>query len=271
MHGSQIFLADDPCRLRAKGSSALTRLADDPCRLWAKGSSALTRLADDPCRLWAKGSSALKIVSLAVLASLLLLAVAAVPALAEHSSPDEQPEQPAEECPYDEVWNPDTGLWECAASPGDVYWEDPEDIVPPELQGPVATIGSDGRRAVAPKEAPRIVRRAINAANRLTRKPYKWGGGHARFNDRGYDCSGAVSYVLRAIGKLQGAPVSGTLKRWGKKGEGKWITVYANKGHVFMVIAGLRFDTSGYGERGPRWREEPRSYERFAVRHWPGL
>ncbi len=210
---------------------------------------------------------------LALLASLSLCATAVGAAWAEDPPPPQEPppQEPPQECPDEEVWNPETGEYECVTSPGDVYWEDPDQIVPPGLQGPVATIGSDGRRAIAPKGAPRVVRRAINAANRLTRKPYKWGGGHARFNDRGYDCSGAVSYVLRAIAKLEGAPVSGTLKRWGKDGEGKWITVYANKSHVFMVIAGLRFDTSGYGERGPRWREEPRSYERFAVRHWPGL
>ncbi len=191
---------------------------------------------------------------------------AAVPiAAADHDSG-----QPSEVCdPYDEA----DPYWCYVDDPeGDEEWNEPEEIKPPPAPtGPVATIGSDGRRAKAPKGAPRIVRRAINAANRLTRKPYKWGGGHARFKDSGYDCSGAVSYVLRAIGRLDGAMVSGSLKRWGIKGEGKWITVYANKGHVFMVIAGLRFDTSGYGERGPRWRTEPRSYAKFAVRHPRGL
>jgi hypothetical protein len=203
------------------------------------------------------------------------LCLAAVPAaLADHEQPAGQGDQP-EDCEWYEPGDIDVPP-ECEYDEDGYYDEDgdsppPEDVAPLPPVGPVARIGPDGRRAIAPRGAPRAVRRAINAANRLTRKPYKWGGGHVRFEDRGYDCSGAVSYVLRAMGTLQGAPVSGQLKRWGLRGDGKWITVYANKNHTYMVIAGLRFDTSGYGERGPRWRSEPRSNSRFAVRHWPKL
>jgi cell wall-associated NlpC family hydrolase len=124
--------------------------------------------------------------------------------------------------------------------------------------------------AHAPAGAPDAVKRAIRAANSLRRKPYVWGGGHASFRARGYDCSGSVSYVLHAAGLLDWPEVSGALARWGVKGEGKWITVYANRGHAFMVIAGLRFDTSGAGPSGPRWRPEPRWTRGFHVRHPAG-
>ena len=124
--------------------------------------------------------------------------------------------------------------------------------------------------AHAPATAPDAVKLAIRAANSLRHKPYVWGGGHASFRARGYDCSGAVSYVLHAAGLLDWPEVSGTLAHWGAKGEGDWITVYANRGHAFMVIAGLRFDTSGAGQSGPRWRSEPRWMRGFHVRHPAG-
>jgi cell wall-associated NlpC family hydrolase len=125
--------------------------------------------------------------------------------------------------------------------------------------------------AVAPAGAPLVVRVAIHAANQLRHKPYVWGGGHASFSARGYDCSGAVSYVLHAADLLSFPEVSGALAHWGVKGNGAWITVYANGGHAFMVIAGLRFDTSGQGESGPRWRGEPRWERGFHHRHPLGL
>lgn len=111
----------------------------------------------------------------------------------------------------------------------------------------------------------------IRAANSLTRKPYKWGGGHGAWKSSGYDCSGATSYVLRAGGLLGWPMVSGQLAKWGKHGKGRWVQVYAHKNHVFIVIAGLRFDTSGAGERGPRWRTEPRGIQGFKLRHPAGL
>ena len=129
-----------------------------------------------------------------------------------------------------------------------------------------------GTRAYAPSKAPSAVRRAIWAANEIRHKPYVWGGGHARYwKDRGYDCSGAVSYALHGGRLLDYPMVSGSFARWGDRGEGRWITVYANANHVFMVVAGLRFDTSGAGESGPRWRPEPRSTRGFKVRHPDGL
>jgi cell wall-associated NlpC family hydrolase len=134
-----------------------------------------------------------------------------------------------------------------------------------------AALTGDGRTAVAPPTAPARVRHAIDAANRITRKPYRYGGGHGRFRAAGYDCSGAVSYVLHGAGLLRRARDSRGLMSWRRSGPGRWITVYSNHGHAYMVIAGLRFDTSGHGESGPRWRPEPRSARRYVARHAWGL
>ena len=144
---------------------------------------------------------------------------------------------------------------------------------PPPLPAPTANIAlaPDGRTAIAPAGAPEAVVDAVAAANRLTRKPYKWGGGHGRWRDSGYDCSGTVSYVLHAAGLLRIARDSSGLMRFGKRGRGAWISIYAHGGHAYMEIAGLRFDTSGRGEDGPRWRLEPRSPRGFAKRHPAGL
>jgi len=124
------------------------------------------------------------------------------------------------------------------------------------VPGSKAKLKKNGK-AVPPANAPQRVKRAIRAANRIDDKPYVYGGGHRRWNDRGYDCSGAVSYVLGKHGaKLLKSPVpSGSFRSWGKKGKGKWITVYADGDHAFVVIAGLRFDTSqpDDGESGPGW------------------
>lgn len=148
-----------------------------------------------------------------------------------------------------------------------VHWPAPP-------KGAYARISSDGRKATIPKGTPAPVKKMIRAANSLTRKPYRWGGGHARWYDKGYDCSGATSFVLRAGGQLSYPMVSGTLARWGKGGRGNWVTIYANKNHVFMVIAGLRFDTSSMGAgggKGPRWRGTVRSTSGFKVRHPAGF
>ena len=125
--------------------------------------------------------------------------------------------------------------------------------------------------AYAPRNAPAAVKRAIAAGNRLQGKPYKWGGGHARELDSGYDCSGTVSYVLREAGLLKGSMPSKGYFNYGKKGEGKWITVYVRKGHVFMTVAGLRLDTGGSGNRsGPRWKPESRLGRGHVMRHPAG-
>jgi hypothetical protein len=124
--------------------------------------------------------------------------------------------------------------------------------------------------AYAPRNAPYAVKRAIAAGNRLQGMPYKWGGGHARLNDSGYDCSGTVSYVLREAGLMKGCLHSREYFGYGKKGEGKWISIYIRKGHVFMTVAGLRLDTGGPGgETGPRWKTATRQGRGHVVRH-PG-
>jgi hypothetical protein len=145
---------------------------------------------------------------------------------------------------------------------------------PPVPTG-VATILTGGKASV-PSGAPYPVVRAIKAANKIHRRTYIWGGGHRSFKAKGYDCSGAVSYVLHAAGVLRSPLVSGQLASWGSPGLGSWITVYANRTHTYMVIAGLRYDTSPRGEwidqgRGPRWRFTVRTGTGFAVRHWDGL
>jgi hypothetical protein len=142
----------------------------------------------------------------------------------------------------------------------------------PVVKGSQARLGANGA-AYAPSKAPGSVKRAIWAANQLKKKPYKWGGGHRGWKDSGYDCSGAVSYVLHAAGLLNAPMVSGSFARYGRAGAGRWISIYANKGHVFVVIAGMRFDTSPYGTggRGPRWRVSARPAGGFKVRHPAGL
>jgi hypothetical protein len=126
--------------------------------------------------------------------------------------------------------------------------------------------------AYAPRNAPVAVKRALAAGNRLQGKPYKWGGGHGSHRDDGYDCSGAVSYVLREAGLLRGSMTSSSYFRYGKKGDGRWITVYVRKGHVFITVAGLRLDTGGPGARtGPRWKPETRQSVGHVMRHPPGL
>ncbi len=135
-----------------------------------------------------------------------------------------------------------------------------------------AKLKSTGK-AIAPRNAPKRVRRAIDFANRIRRKPYRWGGGHKGWKvARAYDCSGAVSRALRGARALSSPLPSSALTRWGKKGRGKWITVYAHGGHTFAMIAGLRWDTSG-NERGsgPRWHAAKRSTRGYKVRHLPGL
>lgn len=159
------------------------------------------------------------------------------------------------------------------------WWDEGEDEEeeiqwPAPPKGAYAKLRPGGRTATIPKGAPKPIRKMIRAANSLTKKPYKWGGGHARWKDRGYDCSGAVSYVLNAGGYLARPLTSGGLAKWGKSGAGKWVRVYAKKDHVFMVVAGLRFDTTPWGAsggKGPRWRATVRPTKGFKLRHPAGL
>ena len=128
--------------------------------------------------------------------------------------------------------------------------------------------------AIAPVNAPAQVQAVINAGNEIARLPYVWGGGHMTYEDTGYDCSGSLSFILAAAGLLNGTETSGTLAHYGDPGPGKWITIFANAGHTFAYIAGLRFDTVALAETGSRWSnrsaDEP-DLRTFAVRHPPGL
>jgi cell wall-associated NlpC family hydrolase len=142
-------------------------------------------------------------------------------------------------------------------------------------RSPLARVRADvtsGGRAQTPIGAPDVVSRIIAGGNAIAEFPYGWGGGHGSFVDSGYDCSGSVSYALAAAGLLDTPLVSGQFAKWGAPGPGKWVTIYANDGHVFMFVAGLRFDTSFRdGPFGTRWQTAPRSLEGFTVRHPPGL
>jgi hypothetical protein len=130
--------------------------------------------------------------------------------------------------------------------------------------------------ATVPPSAPARVAAIINAGNEVARKPYVYGGGHGRvagetFIDSAYDCSGSVSFALAAAGYLDSPMDSTSLSSFGRPGPGRWVTIYANGGHAFMTVAGLRFDTSGRAEGGSRWQTEQRTTAGFVVRHPPGL
>jgi len=133
-----------------------------------------------------------------------------------------------------------------------------------------ATLTSDGL-AVAPESAPTAVKQVIAAGNEIAKKRYRYGGGHGDWEDSGYDCSGSVSYALHGAGLVRRPKSSGEYQSWRSRGRGEWITVYAHSGHMYMVVAGLRFDTSGLKEDGTRWHRSKRSSEGYAVRHPAGL
>ena len=147
----------------------------------------------------------------------------------------------------------------------------PPPAVPITTPLPTAQLAADRRTAIPPASAPDAVKNAIYAANQLTRKRYRYGGGHRSFVDTAYDCSGSVSYALHG-GEILDSPLdSSSFMRWGKRGTGDWITVYTNPSHAFMVIAGIRLDTSASGDpsgnKGPRWRPVLRSTRGFHARH----
>ena len=129
-----------------------------------------------------------------------------------------------------------------------------------------------GQRAWAPRHAPMPVHHAMEAGNSLQGRPYRYGGGHRSFDDTGYDCSGTVSYVLNRAGLLNRTMTSSEFMNYGEAGHGRWITIYAREGHVFMTVAGLRIDTGGTRkDTGPRWKPSSRKTSAFVVRHPPGL
>lgn len=142
------------------------------------------------------------------------------------------------------------------------------------VAGEDAKLLSNGK-AAAPAGAPEAVQQAIAAANQIIGRPYVYGGGHKSFLSRGYDCSGTVSFALHG-GDLLSSPLdSSSFLSWGKAGRGDWITIYTNPGHAFVVIAGLRLDTSAAGDprggKGPRWRPTLRRTAGFRARHPLGL
>ena len=148
-------------------------------------------------------------------------------------------------------------------------------FVPPPPPPAKATLVNG--RLLAPASAPRRVKQVITAANRIVEKPYVYGGGHTTYSsgrlDRGYDCSGAVSYALHG-GRFLSSPLpSGMLMSWGQRGPGRWITVYAHGGHAYVVVAGYRFDTSMHDRdapgpsTGPRWSRTLRTSSAFVARH----
>lgn len=127
--------------------------------------------------------------------------------------------------------------------------------------------------AYAPSEAPDNIKNAIWAVNSLREKPYVWGGGHGSFNDHGYDCSGTVSFALHYAGLLDAPLPSSDLRHYGRRGRGRWITVYSRDGHTFAIIAGLRLDTTDVRDGdtvGPRWYREGRDTRGFVARHPAG-
>jgi hypothetical protein len=135
---------------------------------------------------------------------------------------------------------------------------------------------TEGGLATTPPAAPAKVAYIINAANQVARKPYVYGGGHGRlagetFVDSAYDCSGSVSFALAAAGLVDQPMDSTALSHYGRAGPGKWVTIYANAGHAWMTVAGLRFDTSGRAEGGSRWQTKSRTVAGFTVRHPPNL
>lgn len=144
----------------------------------------------------------------------------------------------------------------------------------PTAPGEEAVLGADGL-AIAPESAPPEVKAMIDAANKIHDKPYRYGGGHVtKFNsracDRGCDCSGSMSYVLQSAGLLDASLDSTGFMKWGDAGKGQWVTTYAHGSHAYMIIAGLRFDTSGMDDK-TRWDERRRSSRGYTVRHPTGL
>jgi hypothetical protein len=133
-----------------------------------------------------------------------------------------------------------------------------------------AKIGPNGL-AVPPAGAPEKVVQIIEAGNRIATKPYKYGGGHGIWEDSGYDCSGSVSYALHGAGLLDVALDSSGVAGFGKPGAGRWVSLMGNPGHAYMVVAGLRFDTSSTNQTDNRWTTQMRSPAGYTVRHPAGL
>ncbi len=221
-----------------------------------------------------------RLLGLAALATLLVLALAAGAAHAQVSAP---PWTPADATAHDH--SPDggdrddhDGDWPGDGDDDRGYGEPveaaPAPVTSTFVPGREARMRTDGKAAI-PRGAPKRVRNLIAQYNRIVGKRYKWGGGHGKLVDSGYDCSGAVGYGLIKGGLLRTTMVSGAFARWGSAGPGRWVTVYANKGHVYVEVAGLRLDTSAVGDRGGRkgvrWRPAIGRRSGFKLRHPVGL
>jgi hypothetical protein len=140
----------------------------------------------------------------------------------------------------------------------------------PLAPGDRAKLTPDGL-AMAPANAPESIKQIIAAGNKIAKLPYIYGGGHGKWEDDGYDCSGSVSYALHGANLLKAPLVSGDFPDWGDPGPGQWMTIYGNAGHVYAVIAGLRFDTSGQSQDGSRWHSTMRPTKGYGVSHPVGL
>lgn len=148
---------------------------------------------------------------------------------------------------------------------------DPQTAAPaPLAPGDRAKLGPDGL-AIAPADAPDAIKQIIAAGNAIAKKPYRYGGGHGSWNDTAYDCSGSVSYALHGAGLLSHPLASYDFYGWGQGGPGQWVTLYTNDGHIYMIVAGLRFDTSGLSADGTRWHTSSRTTSGYVVRHPTGL
>jgi hypothetical protein len=139
----------------------------------------------------------------------------------------------------------------------------------PPAAGNRAEVTPQGQAAV-PFDAPPVVQTVVQAANEIAKTPYRWGGGHGAWRDKGYDCSGSVSFALAAAGLLDGPLTSGGFLQYGAAGRGKWITLWTNQTHIFMEVAGIRYDTGGL-RSGTRWQPTMRPTAGFTPRHPPGL
>ena len=184
----------------------------------------------------------------------------------------DEPEQAPEEAPAEAPVGEPSDADETIVEP-----DPPPDIADlPETSGSTKNVLTKAEVlkngvALPPLEAPPEVRAIFEAGNVIARSPYKWGGGHGKWQDSGYDCSGSVSYALAAAGLLDGPMASGPFMKWGKPGKGKWITIYANAGHMFMVVAGVRFDTVARGQTGSRWINSMTDASGYVARHPQGF
>jgi cell wall-associated NlpC family hydrolase len=210
--------------------------------------------------------------ALALVTSIVAVLVAAPAALAQTPTggADDTSSTPATTVPTTDV----PGTTE-APNPGGAAYGQPNPATTQLTPEQTATILPTGF-AAAPESAPQEVKDAIAAANEIIGKPYVYGGGHnLKFTGRGYDCSGTVSYALHGADMLKRPLDSTSFMRWGAKGPGTWFTIYTNPSHAFMVVAGLRLDTSAAGDpsgaKGPRWRPVLRSTKGFTARHPVGF